>query len=101
MFNETNPIRTELPGLAVRGVVPLPNNEIRLDVGRGDSLKALKAAEQYQNYVVLLVQEDPTVESPTQEDLNPIGVIARITLNMTLPNNIRRDKIAGNHPLQD
>ena len=42
MFNETNPIRTELPGLAVRGVVPLPNNEIRLDVGRGDSLKALK-----------------------------------------------------------
>ncbi|HON64625.1 MAG TPA: endopeptidase La [Bacilli bacterium] len=93
MFNETNPIRTELPGLAVRGVVPLPNNEIRLDVGRGDSLKALKAAEQYQNYVVLLVQEDPAVESPTEEELNPIGVIARITLNMTLPNNIRRVKL--------
>lgn len=83
MFNETTPVHTELPGIAVRGIVPLPSNEIRLDVGRGDSLKALKAAEQYQNYVVLLIQEDPSLETPSEEDLNPIGVVA--------PHNFKHD----------
>lgn len=92
MFSEDKIVNTELPAIAVRGIVPLPYNEVRLDVGRSDSLKALKLAEQYQNYVVLLVQEDPTVELPDKSDVNLIGVVGRVTLNMTLPNNIRRVK---------
>lgn len=92
MFSEDRIVNTELPAIAVRGIVPLPYNEVRLDVGRSDSLKALKLVEQYQNYVVLLVQEDPTVELPDKSDVNMIGVVGRVTLNMTLPNNIRRVK---------
>lgn len=93
MFNSTDIIKSQLPAIAVRGVIPLPNNEIRIDVGRLDSLKALKEAEQFQNYIVLLVQENPTIEKPTIEDVKGIAVVAKIALNMTMPNNIRKVKL--------
>ncbi len=92
MFSPTEIINAQLPAIAVRGVVPLPYNEIRLDVGRNESLKALKLAEQYQNYVVLLVQKNPTVEVPTDDDINNIAVVARVIMNMTVPNSIKRVK---------
>ena len=34
-----------LPAIAVRGVVPIPNNDFRIDVGRTKSLKALEESE--------------------------------------------------------
>lgn len=34
-----------LPALAVRGVVPIPNNDFRIEVGREMSIKALEEAE--------------------------------------------------------
>ena len=34
-----------LPAIAVRGIVPLPNNEFRIEVGRENSVLALDAAE--------------------------------------------------------
>ncbi len=92
MFNATEKMTGTLPTISVRGVIPLPNNEIRLDIGRNESLKALKLSEQYQNYVVLLVQNNPMIEEVTSKDINEIGVVAKITLNMTIPNNIRRVK---------
>ncbi|MBQ3000892.1 MAG: endopeptidase La [Bacilli bacterium] len=92
MFNNKDVVQGTLPAISVRGIVPLPNNEIRLDIGRAESLKALKLAEQYQNYVVLLVQTTATTEDIKSSDLNKVGIVAKILLNMTVPNNIRRVK---------
>ena len=39
---EIMPERTTLPALVTRGVVPLPNNDFRLEVGRPFSVKALR-----------------------------------------------------------
>ena len=92
MFNSTDIIKSQLPAIAVRGVIPLPNNEIRIDVGRLDSLKALKEAEQFQNYNILLVQENPTIENQPLRMLKGL-LWWRIALNMTMPNNIRKVKL--------
>jgi len=51
-----------LPAIAVRGVIPLPNNEFRIEVGRTNSVMALDAAEKmYGGNILLLIQKDATV----------------------------------------
>lgn len=76
-----------LPAIAVRGVVPLPNNEFRIEVGRTNSVLALDAAEKmYGGNILLLIQKDPTISEVTENDVEPIGVLAKITLKLLLPN---------------
>ena len=48
-----------LPAIAVRGLVPLPNNEFKIEVGRPNSILALDASEKmYSGNIILLVQKD-------------------------------------------
>lgn len=75
-----------LPVLPVRGVISLPNTEIRLEIGRLQSIEALEACEANGNYVVLVSQVDPNVEMPQSDDLFQYGTIAKITMKIKLPN---------------
>lgn len=77
-----------LPAIAVRGVIPLPSNEFRIEVGRANSVLALESAEKmYGGNIILLVQKDSTASEVTSEDIEPVGVLAKITLKLKLPNN--------------
>lgn len=76
-----------LPAIAVRGVIPLPNNEFRIEVGRTNSVMALDAAEKmYGGNILLLIQKDASATEISEEDVEPIGVLAKITLKLKLPN---------------
>ena len=75
-----------LPVLPVRGVISLPNTEVRLEIGRPQSIEALEACEANGNYVVLVSQVDPNVETPQSYDLFQYGTIAKITMKIKLPN---------------
>ena len=76
-----------LPAIAVRGLIPIPNNDIRIDVGRTMSLKAIEEAEQtFDNHIVILVQKNPLIENPTPSDLEPFGVLAKLSMKVKLPN---------------
>ena len=76
-----------LPAIAVRGVVPLPNNEFRIEVGRANSVLALDAAEKmYGGNILLLIQKNPTLSDVTENDVEEIGVLAKINLKLRLPN---------------
>lgn len=76
-----------IPAIAVRGVVPLPNNEFRIEIGREASLKALDESEkEFGNQIALLIQKDPLCVNVTKDDLEPIGVLAEINLKVKLPN---------------
>ncbi len=75
-----------LPVLPVRGVVSLPNTEVRLEIGRLQSIEALEACEANGNYVALVSQIDPNVDRPQSEDLCHYGTIAKITMKIKLPN---------------
>jgi len=77
-----------LPAIAVRGIIPVPNNEFRIEIGRDISLKALEACEKkFNNEVILLIQKNPLVTDVTTDDVQKIGVKARLTLKLKLPNN--------------
>ncbi|MDE6414691.1 MAG: endopeptidase La [Anaeroplasmataceae bacterium] len=76
-----------LPAIAVRGVIPLPSNEFRIEVGRQNSVMALDAAEKmYGGNILLLIQKDANSKEVTKEDVESVGVLAKITLKLKLPN---------------
>lgn len=91
MFSRIEKITAQLPGIAVRDFVPLPNNEIRVDFNNDADLRSLKIAEQYKNYVVLLIPQKTKTDF-TENDFYRRAVVSKIVLNMTSPNGTRRVK---------
>ena len=76
-----------LPAIAVRGVIPLPGNDFKIEVGRPNSVEALDSAEKmYDGNIILLVQKDSQVVDVTPDDIEAMGVIAKVTLKLKLPN---------------
>ncbi|MCF7924977.1 MAG: endopeptidase La [Candidatus Izimaplasma sp.] len=77
----------QLPSIAIRGVAPFPHTDLRIEVGRVISKNALTEAENnYDGYVLLLVQEDPTHDTPTKDNVLEYGVVAKIGIKIKLPN---------------
>ena len=80
-------LQSSLPAVIVRGVVPIPNNDFRIEVGRKVSLKAVEEAEKsFSSYVLVLVQKNPLIENPTTSDLESYGVLAKVAMKIKLPN---------------
>ena len=92
MFELTEQVKEQLPALLVSDIVPLPGSEIRVEINRSEDVKALKAAEQYRNYVVLLLPSKNDAQNPTIDGYYKRGVVAKVVLNMTNPNGSRRVK---------
>lgn len=85
-----NNIKT-LPMLVTRGYIPLPNNEMKLDVGREKSVAALKLAmADYDGYLFVVSQKDPMHEDIDTEALCQTGAIARIKVSTPLQKNTYR-----------
>ncbi len=80
------PDKKILPALATRGIVPLPHNDFRIEIGRPFSLKALNEAENnFDNYIILLIQKNPLIDVPTPEDIEQYGVLAKKSMMIKLP----------------
>lgn len=82
MFSNQTIVTDVLPAISVRGIVPLPNNEIRLDVGKIENQRAIKAAMDKNKYIVLLVQKQIAIETPKPTDFHSTGIVAKIIYNM-------------------
>merc|ERR1711941_68380 len=77
----------QLPSIAIRGVAPFPNTDLRIEVGRAVSKNALNEAESnFGGYVLLLVQEDPTHDAPTKDNVLDYAVVAKVGIKIKLPN---------------
>ncbi len=89
-------IKNNLPVILLRGLVLLPNNEIRLEFDNDANKSVLDMAELFHDNNVLVVsQKDPLEEVPDIKDLPKIGVVAKITHKMELPNGKTRVIITG------
>jgi len=89
----TMDLPTSLPAVIVRGTIPMPQHDFRIEVGRKISLKAVEQAEQaFDQHVIILIQKNPLIENPTVEDLEPIGVLAKIGMKIKLPNDAYKVK---------
>ncbi len=76
-----------LPSIAIRGIAPFPHTDLRIEVGRIVSKNALLEAEKnYNNYVLLLIQENPMIDKPTENHVLDYGVVAKIGIKIKLPN---------------
>ncbi|PAT01806.1 endopeptidase La [Candidatus Izimaplasma bacterium ZiA1] len=76
-----------LPAIAIRGIAPFPHTELRTEIGRNVSVSALLESEKnYQNHVLLLIQENPMHEVPSKNNVLGYGIIAKIGIKIKLPN---------------
>lgn len=82
MFSNTTIEQSVVPAITVRGIVPLPNNEIRLEVGRVESIAALKVATETNKYLALFVQKNPAEEFPTIDGVYKEGLIVKVLYDM-------------------
>ncbi|MDD4000524.1 MAG: LON peptidase substrate-binding domain-containing protein, partial [Bacilli bacterium] len=94
MFSNQTLVSATLPAMAIRGRIPLPNNEIRIDVGRKESIAALKEAVEGNKYIVLFVQHDHNMDDPGIDNISKNGIIAKIIYNME-GQNIQKVKMLG------
>lgn len=85
-----------LPVLLLRGIVLLPNNELRLEFDLEMSKNILDVSELFHDNRVLVVSQlDPLEESLDVKTLPKVGVIASISHKMVLPNGNTRAIVTG------
>lgn len=83
-----------LPAIVVRGVTPIPHNDIRIEVGRKISLKALEEAERnFGSYAVVIIQKNPMIERPTTDDIEEYGVLVKVHMKIKMPNGSYKTKL--------
>lgn len=85
---EINKVFTDsLPVVPVRGVIFLPGSDVRVEVGRDFSKNAIYEAENNRDgHVLLVFQENPEIQDPEFDDLVEVGLLARISVKIKLPN---------------
>lgn len=83
-------INRTLPGIALRGLAPIPDNKLEFDLSRERSIHAAQSAMTQDRKLFLIAQKDINVEDPNLSDLELTGVIAEVTRLVKLPNeNVR------------
>lgn len=87
MYTKTERSAGNLPSIAIRGLAPFPNTDVRTEVGRSVSKTALLEAERnHDNHVLLLIQKNPMIDEPEESDLLSVGIVAKIGIKIKLPN---------------
>lgn len=86
---------TELPLLALRGLVVFPGMLLHFDVGRKKSILALNEAMAEEQTIFLVAQTDIAVDDPKPEHLYHIGVVAKVRQVLKMPGDTLRVMVEG------
>ncbi|MBI9009315.1 MAG: endopeptidase La [Tenericutes bacterium] len=87
MYNVNEIFSDKLPAIPVRGVIFLPGSDVRIEVGRSFSKEAITEAESNRDgYVLLVFQKTPDIQEPEYPDLVEVGLLARVSVKIKLPN---------------
>ena len=85
MMDENEVFDETLPLLALKNTVLFPGIVIPITIGREKSVKAVKAADKKDKYIVVVSQKEQKTEDPTFQDLYDVGVVAKIVKMITMP----------------
>src|SRR5690625_2065654 len=88
---------TQLPLLALRGILVFPSMVVHLDVGREKSIASLETAMMGDQTIFLASQKEVAIEEPQPEDIFRIGTVAKISQMLKLPNGTIRVLVEGLH----
>jgi len=90
------PSRTELCLVPLRDMVIFPNMVVPFFVGRKKSIRAVQEAMGKGKLLFLATQKQNNEEEPGEEDIYPIGTVARILQMLKLPDGTIRLLVEGN-----
>ena len=85
----------ELPVIALRNTVVFPRTLVNVDVGRAKSKRALEDAQAADNKILLLAQNDPRTDDPSEGDLYRVGTLAVVKQVIRLPDNTLQVLVEG------
>lgn len=78
-MNSSDIIQITLPALCYRGLVPLPHNELKIEMAKNDSARTIKEVMQSPDkLIVLLAKKEFLSNVDTIENFNNIAVIGKI-----------------------
>ncbi|MCI9079800.1 MAG: endopeptidase La [Lachnospiraceae bacterium] len=84
-----------IPIVTLRDLVVFPKTTVYFEVGRENTVKALKEAMNGRQLVFTVAQKDPAVETPGMDDLFETGTLAEVKQIVNMPGKIIRVVISG------
>ena len=89
-----DPERT-VPLLATRDLILFPHMLTPIFVGRDKSVRALEQAHLTGEQLILSVQKVPSVEEPTEDDIERVGTLAKVVQLNRLPDGTVKALVEG------
>ena len=84
-----------LPLVSLRDVVIYPHMTASLDIGRKESIAAVRAASRDDRYLVMMMQKDPMNDAPKPGDLYEVGTVVKMKQLLQLPGGVLRILVEG------
>lgn len=79
-----------LPLVALRDIVIYPHMTVNLDIGRKESIAAVRLAGKGDRYIVTAMQKNGAIEAPETDDLYWVGTVIKINQMLQLPGGLIR-----------
>ena len=79
-----------LPLVALRDIVIYPHMTVNLDIGRKESIAAVRLAGKGDRYIVTAMQKNGVIEAPETDDLYRVGTVIKINQMLQLPGGLIR-----------
>lgn len=84
-----------LPVVALRDIIVFPHMTVNLDIGRKESIEAVRAAGRSDRYLAMIMQRDGKVEVPQEEDFYSFGTVVKVKQMLQLPGGLIRIQAEG------
>lgn len=89
-------MKKNLPTIILKGIVLLPNNDIRIEFEDNFSKNVIDEAEMFHNKELLIIIDKDKLEETIQiNNLPKYGIVAKIVHHLELPNNKTRVILTG------
>ena len=85
----------QYPVMPLRNTVLFPQQVIPIYIGRDRSLKLIDELDPKKRYIVVVAQEDGSVEDPRPEDLYAYGTLAQVLKVFDMPDNSKSAIVQG------
>lgn len=83
------------PVVALRDIVIYPRMSVNLDIGRKESVEAVRFAGKGERYLVMAMQKDSRVEVPQEDDLYDVCTVVKVTQMLQMPGGLIRVLVEG------
>ncbi|MFL3008150.1 MAG: endopeptidase La, partial [Candidatus Neomarinimicrobiota bacterium] len=85
----------EYPVMPLRNTVLFPQQVIPIYIGRERSLRLIKDLDPKERYIVVVAQEDGSIEDPKDGDLYSYGTLAQVLKVFDMPDNSKSAIVQG------